>query len=288
MLLYNKSKRNFTASLMMIQPRKLLLLFWLFASGYGVAQTTTPPVPFDPYDLNSRATFDAASNYFLGGHRFYSVAAGFHYGFAKRSLLSVTVPVVHTIFNADYAGFENTTGIGDLRFGYAGAVYLPSKKGKTIEKVSAVLDVTAPTGEEAAGRGTGAWVFKPGLAAAVRFNHFATFYPEARFQLSAREANSRGGTDGLPDPEDPQTDERLQNFSVQLPFAFELVQWGGWVSFNVPFTYSFNENDYFLFLRADFGKKFSDKAAASLFISRWVAGQPRLNTTVQARFIIFL
>lgn len=254
-----------------------------------LAQTkVTPPVPFNPYDVNTRATFDVSSYYFLGGHRFYAATGGFHYGFAGRHLLSLTVPVVHTIFNGDYAGFENTTGVGDLRFGYAAAVYATQREDRPLQKVLLLADATAPTGDAGAGRGTGVWQFKPGLAVAARLNHFTTTYPELRFQFSGAEANSRGGTDGLPDPEDAARDERLQNFLLSIPVNFELTQWGGWVAFNLPFTYSLQESDYFLFLRAEFGKKFSDRAAGSLAISRWIAGQPRLNTTVQARFIIFL
>jgi len=244
--------------------------------------------PFNPANMNTRAVFEMASYYFNGGHKFYSLAAGFDYGFAKKNLLSVGIPVVHTIYNADYGGLENTTGIGDIRFGYARVLYEPKKRTNSVERVTALFDVSAPTGDPAAGRGTGAWMYKPGMIVGMRFNEAVTFYPELQFQFSGDDANSRGGTDGLPDPEDPEYDGKLKNFSFNMPVTFEMISWSGWLTANMPFSYSLSENNYFLFLKVDFGKKISEKSAASLMITKFIAGQPRLNVLVQARLILFL
>jgi len=260
-------------------------LLGLIIPSWLQAQTTEP---FNPANMSTRAVFEAGSFYFNGGHRFYSLSAGFDYGFADKNLFSISIPVVHNIYNADYGGLENTTGIGDVKFGYAGVLYQPKKKVNKVERVSGLFEVTAPTGDPKAGRGAGAWLFNPGLIVGMRLDQAVTFYPQAQFQFSGDDANSRGGTNGLPDPEDPEKDGKLKNFSVNLPFTFEMINWGGWVTFNAPFSYSLAEKNYFLFFKADFGKKIAEKSAASLMITKFVAGQPRLNVLVQARLIIFL
>jgi hypothetical protein len=244
--------------------------------------------PFNPANMSTRAVFEMGSFYFNGGHKFYSLAGGFDYGFAKKNLFSVGIPVVHTIYNADYGGLENTTGIGDIRFGYARVFYEPKKRTGSVERVTGLFNVSAPTGDPQAGRGAGAWIYKPGMIVGMRFNEAVTFYPELQFQFSGDDANSRGGTDGLPDPEDPEYDGKLQNFSLSLPVTFEMISWSGWLTANMPFSYSLSESTYFLFLKVDFGKKISEKSAASLMITKFIAGEPRLNVLVQARLILFL
>jgi hypothetical protein len=238
--------------------------------------------------MSTRAVFEAGTFHYNGGHKFYSLSGGFHYGFADRHLFSLTVPMVHTIYNADYGGFENTTGIGDLKFGYSLAAYRSRKEANKIEQVTTVMEITAPTGATWAGRGAGTWLYKPGVIFGVRLDQAVTFYPDVHFQFSGSQANSRGGTDGLPDPEDPERDEKLQNFSLNVPFTFEMVSWQGWLTLNTPFTYSLSESTYFLFLKVDFGKMISEKSAASLQITKFVAGEPRLNVLVQAKLVIFL
>ena len=273
----------------MISKRVLkpILLFFSFTLTINslLAQNAEP---FNPANMSTRAVFEAGSYYFNGGHKFYSLSGGFDYGFAKKNLLSVSVPVVHTIYNADYGGLENTTGVGDIRFGYARVLYEPTKKVGSVEKVTALLEVSAPTGDPRAGRGAGAWLYKPGLIIGTRLNEAVTFYPQLQFQFSGNDANSRGGTDGLPDPEDPDKDGKLKNFSLNMPVTFEMISWSGWFTINTPFTYSMEESNYFLFLKVDFGKKISEKSAASLMITKFIAGQPRLNVLVQARLILFL
>jgi hypothetical protein len=263
----------------------VMVLFPLWA--YGQSQSDERVSAFDPANMQTKAIFEAGSYYFNGGHKFYSMSGGFHYAFAKKNILSISIPVVHTIYNADYGGLENTTGIGDLKFGFSSILYQP-KKPRTVEKVTGSLEVTAPTGSPEAGRGAGAWLYKPGLIFGLRFDNDITFYPEVRFQFSNSLANSRGGTDGLPDPQDPDRDEKLQNFSLNVPVTFEMIRWDGWLTLNMPFSYSFYESNYFLFLKTDFGKNISEKSAISLQITKFIAGQPRLNVLVQAKLILFL
>jgi len=73
-----------------------------------------------------------------------------------------------------------------------------------------------------------------------------------------------------------------------MPVTFEMISWSGWFTANMPFSYSLSEKNYFLFLKVDFGKKISERSAASLNITKFIAGQPRLNVLVQARLILFL
>jgi hypothetical protein len=265
----------------------LFVLVLSFQWAFAQSQNGERIEAFDPANMNTKALLETGSYYFNGGHKFYSLMGGFHYGIAKKNLLSVSIPVVHTIYNADYGGLENTTGIGDIRFGFSTVLYQP-KKARTVEKVTGVLEVTAPTGDPVAGRGAGAWLYKPGFIVGMRLDNDVTFYPEVRFQLSSSKANSRGGTDGLPDPQDPDRDEKLQNFSLNLPVTFEMIRWNGWLTLNMPFSYSFYESNYFLFLKTDFGKNISEKSAVSLQITKFIAGQPRLNVLVQAKLILFL
>jgi hypothetical protein len=265
---------------------KLILCFFIFVSAIIIVEAQNAE-PFNPANMSTRALFEAGTFYFNGGSKFYSLSAGFDYGLAKKNLFSVSVPVVHNIYNADYGGLENTTGIGDIKFGYARVLYEP-KKVRNVERVTALFDVTAPTGDPLAGRGTGSWLYKPGLIVGMRLDQAVTFYPSAQFQFSTSPANSRAGTNGLPDPQDPDKDGRLKSFSLDVPVTFEMINWGGWLTMNMPFTYSLQETNYFLFLKADFGKKISEKSAATLMITKFVAGQPRLNVLVQARLTIFL
>ncbi len=272
----------------MICKQLRLLLFLIFSVSSGGLLKAQNAEPFNPANMSTRAVFEMGSFYFNGGHKFYSLAGGFSYGFAKKNLFSVGIPVVHTIYNADYGGLENTTGIGDIRFGYARVLYEPTKKVGSVERVTGTFDVSAPTGDPQAGRGAGGWVYKPGVIVGMRLDQAVTFYPEVQFQLSGNDVNSRGGTDGLPDPEDPEPDGKLKNIALNMPVTFEMISWSGWLTANMPFSYSLSEKNYFLFLKVDFGKKISERSAASLNITKFIAGQPRLNVLVQARLILFL
>lgn len=242
----------------------------------------------DPVSMHSRFTADIESFLFFNEAQFYSLRPGYYYGLEnERLLLGMSIPVVHNVFNADYAGFENTTGFGDLRIS---ALAVPYFKSGTLglERVSVSLDVTAPTGEYRLGRGAGAWLYKPGMVFTWRPGPELAFYPEVRFQFSGGDANSRGGIDGMPDPEDPNKDARLQNLSVALPFVAQLEEWQGWFGLQAMYSRALVDKTDYVFLRTDFGKMIGERSSASLRISKFIAGQPRLNVTVQVNFTFFM
>lgn len=242
----------------------------------------------DPVTMQSRAAIDVESYIFHNNAQFYALRLGYFYGLKnERHTFGMSLPLVHTIFEADYAGFENTTGFGDLKMSYMFVPYIV-KNSIGMERVSLSFDVTAPTGEYRLGRGAGAWLYKPGIILTLRPGPALAFYPEMRFQFSGSEANSQGGTDGAPDPDDPERDNTVQNLSLSIPLVAQIEDWSGWFSFNVLYTRSFTEKTNFLFLRTDFGKMMGPRSSAALRITKFIAGQPRLNVVVQANVSFFM
>jgi hypothetical protein len=242
----------------------------------------------DPVAMQTRATLDVESYIFHVNAQFYFLKPGYYYGLRnERHLFGMSLPFVHNIFNGDYAGFENTTGFGDLKISY---LFVPYYKTNTIgtERITLSLDVTAPTGEYRLGRGAGAWLYKPGVIFTVRPGPALAFYPELRFQFSRGQANSQAGSDGSPDPDDPEKDSKVQNLSMSIPMVAQLQDWNGWFSFNVLYTRSFTEQTNFLFIRSDFGKMIGPRSSAALRITKFIAGQPRLNVVVQANISFFI
>ena len=242
----------------------------------------------DPVSMISRIPIDVESYSFENNARFYVLKPGYYYGLRNgQHLLGMSLPFMHNVFEGDYAGFENTTGFGDLKISY---LFVPFHKRDVIgvERVSFSLDVTAPTGEYKLGRGAGTWLYKPGIIVKWRIAEAVLFYPELRFQFSGDEANSGAGSDGAPDPEDPEKDGKVQNLSMSLPAIVNIEDWKGWFSINVLYTRSFTEKTDFLFLRTDIGKIIGQNSSASLRITKFVAGQPRLNLVVQANVTFFM
>ena len=273
--------------------RQLLACFgfvfaFCFLAVVALCQPSNSFVASDPVTMETRASVDGESYFFYGGAKFYALRFGYFYGLEnKLHQFGMSLPFVHTIFNADYAGFENTTGIGDLKMSYLFVPY--SKKNHIgLERVSIAFELTAPTGEYRLGRGAGAWLYEPGLVFTMRSSSEIVFYPDARFQLSGGDANSQGGSDGLPDPNNPDKEKRLQNLSLSCPMVAQVKDWDGWFSLNLLYSHSFTEQTGFLFLRTDFGKRIGDKTSASLRITKFIAGQPRLNVMVQANVLFFL
>lgn len=254
------------------------------------AQLTIPfPASYgsDPANMRSRAVLDAESYIFHQPARFYALRFGFLYGLQnEKHLFGLSVPFVHNIFEEDLQGYENTTGLGDIQMMYMMA--LTTGKSIGLSRISPYLEVTTPTGESQLGRGAGTWLYKPGIIFKFQSTPEIVFYPEVRFQFSGEEANSQGGADGLPDPEDPETDGKLQNLTFLLPVVVEIESIQGWFSLNASYTQSLTEKEYFIFMRTDFGKMIGDKTSAALSISKFIAGQPRLNVIVQAKFQFFL
>ncbi len=257
----------------------------------AIAQFREPITTFmasDPGVMRSQINADAESYIFHGGAQFYAMRLGLSYALDnERHLLSISLPFVHTIFQGDYAGFENTSGIGDLRMTYMFVPYVV-KNGLGLQRVSTYFEATAPTGEFLLGRGAGTWLYRPGVIFTLRTASDISFYPEVSFQFSGAPANSRGGSNGIPDPQNPDKDGNLQNFSLWFPMVIPMETWDGWFSINPIYMRSFEEKTDFIFLRMDIGKMIGDKTAASLRITKFVAGQPRLNVMVQANFKFFL
>lgn len=244
--------------------------------------------PYHPALIDSRITLDLDTYYFVAENKFYSLKPGFVYGLpGKRHAMGIAVPIVHSIFSGDFAGFENTTGIGDMKFFYNGVPY-QSKDPLGLQRITFTFEATAPTGDERLGRGTGAWVYKPGLVVAIRPDESFHLFPTLNFQLSTARLNSLGGGDGVPDLEDPDLNDQLKVMAFSLPATFVLDSWSGWVSLHPEYIHTFVEDTYFLFLKLDLGKMIGTNTSASLQITKFIAGQPRLETWIKFRLTFFL
>lgn len=242
----------------------------------------------DPATMKSRVTSDFESYFFVGDARYYAIRLGYEYGLAnQKHLFGMSLPFVHNIFVADFGGYENTSGIGDLKMRY---MFVPIQKnsGSGIQRLSAYMEVTAPTGEELLGRGAGAWLYKPGIIFTYRSGPNVSLYPEIKYQFSGSDANALGGGDGAPDQEDPDKEGPIRNLSLSVPVVVLVNNWDGWFSLNAQYVQSFSEQTYYLFLRTDFGTMIGNKTSASLNITKFIAGQPLLNVLVQAKFQFFI
>ena len=266
----------------------LVLIMVLVRTGIVTGQNLSTEYASDPVAMKGRLAIDVESYLFHNESQFYALRLGYYYGLRnEKHLFGMSLPLVHTVFKGDYAGFENTTGFGDLKMSY---LFVPfSAKGTIgLERVSISLDVTAPTGEYRLGRGAGAWLYRPGVIFTLRSGPQVAFYPEIRYMFSGGDANSQAGSDGTPDPDDPDKDYATSNLSMSLPLVAQIVDWDGWFSFNLLYTRSFTENTNFFFVRSDFGKMMGPNSSASLRITKFIAGQPRLNVIVQVNFSFFM
>jgi hypothetical protein len=238
--------------------------------------------------MKTRAVVDVESYFFHNESQFYAVRPAFFYGLRnERHQFGMSIPLVHNVFKGDYAGFENTTGFGDLRMSYR---FVPYKSGDVIgfTRVTFSFEASAPTGEYKLGRGAGVWLYKPGFTFTMTPGPFVSFYPDIRFQFSGSDANSQGGSDGIPDPDDPEVDYAVQNLSLELPMVAEIEDWRGWFTLSALYTRSFTEQTNFFFIRMDLGKMVGDRSSAAIRIATFIAGQPRLNVIVQANFTFFV
>lgn len=241
----------------------------------------------DPATMKSRIPLEVESYFFHQAARFYALRVGYAYGLQnEKHLFGMSIPVIHNIFNEDYQGYENTTGVGDFKMWYMTALHTGKSLGLT--RISPYFEATAPTGEYLLGRGAGTWLYKPGVVFTYVVDPQVAFYPEIAFQFSGKEANRSGGVNGVPDMEDPEKDGRLQNLSMNLPIVVQFEPLEAWLSVNVQYQQSLTVDEYFLFMRLDFGKMITPRTAASLFLAKFIAGQPRLNVLAQARLQIFL
>lgn len=242
----------------------------------------------DPAIMETRLTLDMDAYYFVALARHYGIKIGYEYALQnKRHQFGMTLPFLHTIYNADFAGFENTSGIGDLAMRYMFVPFMQTKRAG-LQRISAFLELTAPTGEFQLGRSAGSWVLSPGLIFTFRPNPYVAFYPEVKYQMSVSEAVGLGGSTGPPDPNDTQLDNRIQNLIFTLPAVVLVSDWDGWVSMRATYISSMSENVDFLFIRADFGKMIGERTSAALNITRFVAGEPRLEVLVQFKLQFFM
>ncbi len=270
------------------------LLFILIFSVFGkqlIAQLRPTPVSAfeasDPASMNSRISTDFESYFFVAAARYYAIRPGYEYGLQnQKHLFGMSLPFVHTIFVANYGGYENTTGVGDLKMRYMLVPWRQSDRAG-LQRVSMYVELTAPTGESALGRGTGTWLYKPGMIFTFRPNPYIAFYPEIKYNFSTKVGNNLGG-DGAPDQGNPDKDGIIKNLSVSIPAVALVSDWNGWASMNAVYIQSFSEKNYYLFLRLDFGKMVGDNASAAISISKFIAGQPRLDALVQAKVQFFL
>lgn len=240
----------------------------------------------DPAIMKSRITTDFDSYFFVAEARHYAMRFGFDYGLQnERHLFGISLPIVHAIYAADFGGYENTTGVGDLKMRYMFVAW-QADNSPTVKRVSLFLEATAPTGQAELGRGTGTWVYRPGFIYTFRPNPNVSFYPKAEYQFSLDDANYLGGD--APDAGDPDLDGRIRNLHLSVPAIVTVSNWNGWFGLNATYIQSFTEETYFLFMRVDFGTMIGRKTSAALNISKFIAGQPRLDVLVQAKFQFFL
>lgn len=271
--------------------RCLLIICLLFCLWNTAWAQFTDPVSTDdasdPATMRTRVLFDVESYFFYQPAQFYTVRLGYYYGLQNgRHLFGLAIPFIHNIFGEDLQGFENTTGIGDIKMMYMGAI--PTGKTIGLSRISPYFETTAPTGEYILGRGAGTWLYKPGIIFTVKAAPQITFYPEVKFQFSTRNASGMTGSDGVPNIDHTTKDGRLQNLTVQVPVVMQLESLEAWLGINAQYVQSFANREYFVFFRTDFGKMIGDKTAASLNITKFVAGQPLVNVAVQARFQFFI
>jgi len=242
----------------------------------------------NPSYIRSYVKTSAESYNYFETANFYAIQLGYYYGIGTRHLTGISIPFYHNVFNNDYAGYENTTGIGDIRMSYMLNAFDKKVGGPGLQRVSPYIEVSAPTGEYELGRGAGAWLYKPGIIFSFSPIPEFSFYPEIKYQFSTEAANSDGSSDGLPDSEDPIKEDKHQNLVMNFPAVMVLKEWDGWFSLNAQYGRSFTEKVDFFFLRMDVGKMFGEYTSGALNISKFIAGQPRLNVVVQAKFNFYL
>ena len=253
---------------------------------FGQSEPITTLNASDPITMRSHVNLDLESYYFFDGSTYYAIRPGFNYGLQnQKHLVGMSIPIMHNIFSGNYGGFENTTGVGDLKMKYV-AVPVMKKEALGLQRVSTYLEITAPTGEAVLGRGAGVWQYKPGLLLTYRLAPNVSFYPEMNFLFSFGDANSQG--DGFPDTEDPEADQPLRSLRLVFPAVFEIPDWDGWVLMSAIYTRSLEAKEDAMFLRVDVGRMLGDQTGGSIRISKYIFGQPRLNVVVQASFQFFL
>src|SRR5687768_117879 len=102
---------------MNIRNHLALMLLLCASATYG--QQPTLFNASDPATMRTHASIDVESYLFHNDSEFYALRFGYHYGLrGERHRFGMALPLVHTVFQGDYQGFENTTGFGDLKVTY--------------------------------------------------------------------------------------------------------------------------------------------------------------------------
>lgn len=242
----------------------------------------------NPALVRNRVVLDLDTYFFENGSTFYAIKPAYNYGVRnERHQFALAIPFFHNVFSGDYGGYENTSGIGDTKMTYM-VVPVINRNVLGFERLSTYMEVSAPTGEEQLGRGSGVWMYKPGVVGTFHATPGVSFYPEVRYQFSSNSANSQSGSDGLPDADDPEEDGKVQTLTVELPAVIVVENWNGWFALHAQYAHSFTEEVGFFYMRMDLGKMIGNKTSAALNIQKFIAGQPRLNLIIQARLQFFL
>lgn len=274
---------------MKVKPLFLLLCVTISARLYAQQPgELTAHDASNPALVRSRVVLDMETYFFENNSKFYAIKPAYMYGVKnERHQFGLAIPYFHNVFSGDYGGYENTSGIGDIKMTYMGVPVLNNNV-LGFERLSTYVEFSAPTGEEQLGRGAGVWLYKPGVIATFRATPKVSFYPEVRYQFSGNPANSQGGSDGAPDPEDPEADGKVQTLTFELPAVIVVDSWNGWFALHAQYAHSFTEEVGFFYMRMDLGKMIGKKTSAALNIQKFIAGQPRLNLIIQARLQFFL
>lgn len=242
----------------------------------------------NPALVRSRVVLDLDTYFFENGSTFYAIKPTYLYSVKnQRHQFGLSIPFFHNVFNGDYGGYENTSGIGDIKMTYM-AVPVVSRNVLGFERLSTYIELSAPTGEEQLGRGSGVWMYKPAVIATFHATPGVSFYPEVRYQFSKNSANSQSGSDGLPDADDPEEDGKVQTLTFELPAVIVVENWNGWFALHAQYAHSFTEEVGFFYMRMDLGKMIGNKTSAALNIQKFIAGQPRLDLIIQAKLQFFL
>ena len=165
----------------------------------------------DPVSMVTRITIDLESYSFENGSMFYGIKPGYYYGLRnEKHLVGMSIPFMHNVFEGNYAGFENTTGFGDLKMSY---LFVPYQKQNIIgiERATFSFDVTAPTGEYLLGRGAGAWLYKPGIIIKWRIAESLSFILKCVF--NSLEAKPTVGQEVM-ERQTPRIRKRMTKYKI--------------------------------------------------------------------------
>lgn len=265
----------------------LFLLVAMPCVGYGQSPPVTVHEGVDPTWVRSAVVLDIGSYVYHQPARFYAATLRYHYGLQnKQHLFGLAIPFVHSVYDQDLRGFENTVGLGDIRMYYRGRFNTGETTGITHAAPS--LEISAPTGAYLLGRSAGAWLYQPGMSLVCDLHPNLSMYPALSFQFSGVKVNSLAGAHGTPDPQNTDRDTALRNMHLTLPMMLKLDGPQAWFGIVPEYITSFSEREYFIFFGTEAGMMLADKTLGMLRVTKFVAGLPRVNIVAEARLQFFL